>query len=88
MADRIHRRYVTTVDAARYFGVTSKTFLKMINAVPASRRPKKRVFPAMRQGRWDLDELDSALNAANASQGWDRILGGWDDATQKSRRVG
>lgn len=70
----MERRYVTTRDAARYLGVCDKTFRKMVSALPASRRPKAKQWPGVTAKRWDVQELDSAFNAASKSAGWDRKL--------------
>lgn len=71
-ADGVAPRYVNTTDAARYFGVCTKTFQRMLTALPAHRRPVQRQWPGTTVKRWDLQELDAAFSARTSS-GWDRI---------------
>lgn len=76
--------YVTTKDAAAHFGVCTKTFRRMVAALPAARRPKPVEFRTGLKGadgkpvrairRWRVGDLDSAFSAASASTGWDQLV--------------
>lgn len=74
MADAVAPRYVTTLDAANYLGVSAPTFRKMVAALPVARRPKPVQFPGVAVKRWRVDDLDLAFGAASASAGWDRLV--------------
>ena len=64
-------RYMTTADAACYFGVCTKTFRRMIAALPQRCRPAQRQWPGTTARRWDITELDAAFNGSHSS-GWGR----------------
>lgn len=82
-------RYLTTKAAALHLGVCEKTFLKMVAALPAVRRPKQVQYPGVSVRRWRVDDLDSAFAAASASSGWDRLTeDGAHVETKRRKRMG
>lgn len=64
-------------------GVCEKTFRKMIDALPATRRPKPVQYPGVTAKRWRVTDLDSAFARASASSGWDEALEGRSHAQTK-----